>query len=135
MTEIGKVLETFTSDVVGGVYDTIDLTTRYHSAKSSQVAALEAEYREVTARIHELRRRLTKSPPPMQEAEGELTEDQKQRADNLQRCLTMSGRMTACQFDTQGRLTCGGVALKPGDRFDSLQANWDLIDTVTGADA
>jgi hypothetical protein len=136
MSETSKVADTFMAGVVSGVYDTVDLTTKASIAALERAKALEEEYRAISSRIDTAKRNLQLSPPPVEELPpAQLSADQQFRAENSQRCLTMCSRMTACQIDSQNRVVCGGVVLKPGNTFEGLQANWDLIDTVTGADA
>jgi archaellum component FlaC len=131
-----SVMDRFNADVIQPMYETIDLSTRSASQAKAEVNILEKELDRIESEIKKLSRKVNQSPPPVPEAPpAELSPEQKQIADNLQRCLTMSSRMTACTIDSDCRLLCGGVVLKPGNSLTTLQANWDLIDTVTGADA
>ena len=139
--EANRILDTFRSTVVSNVYDAIDLGTREAVERMTRAEKLQVELTATENEVAELRRRLGRSPPPLAESDQPaacLSAEQRQRADNLEKCLTMCSRMSACQVDAgSGRhgLVCGGVSLKPADSFEGLQANWDLIDTVTGADA
>lgn len=139
--ETNRILETFKSSVVSNIYDAIDNTTRQAVEQMTRTEELQVEVYAIESEIAELRRRQGRSPPPRNEsdqASAALSSEQHQRAENLDKCLMMCSRMTACNVDVGNGgngLVCGTVSLKPGDMFDSLQANWDLIDTVTGADA
>jgi hypothetical protein len=138
--EANRILETFKSSVVSNIYDAIDNTTRQAVERMTRAEELQVEVYAIKSEIAELRRRLGRSPllEASDQPSAALSSEQHQRADILDKCLTMCSRMTACQVDVGNGgngLVCGTVSIKRGDMFDRLQANWDLIDTVTGADA
>jgi hypothetical protein len=136
MPEAIQIKEHFLTSVVGGVYDTLDLITTNPLQKIDDLNKLQTQYNDINNLRAELANRLRASPPPSSDLQSaRLTASDENRAEILQKCLNMSSRLSACQIDSQGRLMSGGVALKDGSRFEGLQANWDLIDTVTGADA
>ena len=124
MTEASKLKEEFLSAVVGSVYDAVDMTCREPLEKLKNIIAKKQEISQ-----------LSHSPSATPQTAATLSETQIRRAQDLQKCLNICSRLTATQSDSQGRLVSGGVVLKNGNSFDGLQANWDLIDTVTGADA
>lgn len=136
MSDTTAIKETFLNSVVGGIYDSIDLSTKQALCKLEEQKFLERAYANIGQETQRQRSQLSASPPiPEQQPIARLSDDQENHAENLRRCLNMCSRLTACPIDPQGRLTCGGVVLKDSTTFDGLQANWDLIDTVTDADA
>jgi len=135
------VLEDFRSVISNAIYDTVDLSTKVSHKLRSELDKVNAELESARAEIASLKAQLLSSCGPSLEdfPAPELSLEQKNKADVLSRCVNMTARMTACQCvnQTDGsiRLMCGGMMLKPGDTFDGLQANWDLIDTAVGADS
>jgi hypothetical protein len=137
MVESREVLENLRENVSGKVYDAVDAATKVPIALQQEVDKLKAELAATVSKIHQAQRQLIQSPTT-KVSFGEpavLSEDLQLKSEGLKKCLAMSARMTACQLDANERLVCGGVFLRPGSTADELQANWDLIDTVTGADA
>ena len=136
------VLETFRSQISSSVYETVDLATRVPFALKEELNRVQKEIADTVAEIEELCAELNSGRPSVMIQDlpkAQLTEEQQKRADVLARCLNMTARMTACscadQADGSIRLMCGGMLLRPGDTYEGLQANWDLIDTATGADS
>jgi len=134
MNEASKLKEEFLVAVVGSVYDAVDMTCREPLEKVNKLNSLKLELKNIIAKKTEISQ-LSHSPSATPQTAATLSETQIQRAQDLQKCLKICSRLTATQSDSQGRLLSGGVVLKNGNSFDGLQANWDLIDTVTGADA
>ena len=131
-----KVFDKLNLQIVQPAYDIIDLTTRKASEALTDADNLEANLSKVRIQISDIQKNLQKSPPPLEDTQlVELSAEDRRQAENLKRCLAISSRLTACTIDSDGRLGCGGVRLKSGGTGTELQANWDLLDTVTGADA
>ena len=137
MVEASSVLENLKENVSNKVYDAVDSATKVPLALAQEEKRLRAELASTLNRINQLKRELATSPPTSRSLgdSAVLTGELQARAEGLKKCLAMSARLSACQLDSNERLVCGGVTLRPGITADELQANWDLIDTVTGADA
>ena len=136
------VLEAFRTQISSPVYETVDLATRVPFRLKEELERVNQLIAQTVSEIDELKAELSSGRPSVMVSDlpkAELTNEQKMKADVLARCLNMTARMTACtctnQADGSIRLMCGGMQLRPGDTFEGLQANWDLIDTVTGADS
>ena len=136
------VLEAFRAQISSSVYETVELATRVPFRLQEELDNVNEEIIGTMAEIEELKAELSSGRPSVVVSDlpkAELSGEQKIKADVLSRCLTMTARMTACSCSTQPdgsiRLMCGGMLLRPGDTFEGLQANWDLIDTATGADS
>lgn len=136
------VLEAFRTQISSSVYETVDLATRVPFRLNEELQRVNELIAQTAAEIEELKAELSSGRPSILVSDlpkAELTSEQKTKADTLARCLNMTARMTACtctnQADGSIRLMCGGMLLRPGDTFEGLQANWDLIDTATGADS
>ena len=136
------VLDSFRAQISSSVYETVELATRVPFRLKEELNRVNEEIAQTVAEIEELRAELSSGRPSVMVSDlpkAELSVEQKTKADVLARCLNMTARMTACtctnQADGSIRLMCGGMLLRPGDTFDGLQANWDLIDTATGADS
>ena len=129
-------IENLRSNLSSAVYDTVDKATKLSSEKKAELETLQSELRLTLIEIETLEEELvTQKIPQLELPQANLTSVQKEKAEVLGRCLKMASQMTACNSDGTTRLTCGNVVLKSGDTFEGLQANWDLIDTITGADA
>jgi len=136
------VLDAFRAQISSSVYETVELATRVPFRLKEELSRVSDEIMQTINEIEELKAELDSGKPSVVASDlprAELTGEQKTRADVLARCLNMTARMTACtcanQPDGSIRLMCGGMLLRPGDTFEGLQANWDLIDTATGADS
>ena len=136
------VIDTFRAQISSSVYETIELTTRVPFRLREELSRVNEQIAQTLAEIEELRAELSSGRPSVVISDlprAELSGEHKSKADVLARCLNMTARMTACtcsnQPDGSIRLMCGGMVLRPGDTFEGLQANWDLIDTATGADS
>lgn len=137
MVEASSVIENLKENVSNKVYDAVDSATKVPLALAEEEKKLRAELTATLNRLSQAKRELAASPPSSRSVgdSAVLSGELQAKADELKKCLAMSARMTACQLDSNERLICGGVTLRPGITADELQANWDLIDTVTGADA
>lgn len=129
-----SILEDFRDNVVNRLHDVVDLTTKGTLNKLHDLDALRAQLAELRGKIQVSHEHL-ETPISTEVTNASLNANQEARASNAQRCLAMCARMTSCVVDSSSRLTCGSIQLKQGDCATELQANWDLIDTVTGADA
>ena len=133
-----SVLETFRVSVAHKVYDVVEAATAVPQNLKEEVELLKTELADARSRIQILKDGPTETCPtvaPVMTLDPVLTPELEVRAEHAKKCLTMCSRMTACTIDGADRLVCGGVLLRPGSTPDEIQANWDLIDTVTGADA
>ena len=138
MTTCNDVLENFKTNVAYRVYDAVEAVTSVPLRLKSEAQSLEKELAEVRSRIKALEQGTVDGPVMANEPirlDPALTPDMEVRSENAKKCLTMCSRMTACQAEGTDRIICGGVVLRAGTTADEIQANWDLIDTVTGADA
>ena len=128
------MLDNFHTDIAAPVYDVVELATKVPLEKRAQIAKTDAEIRKVKIQIEALKNRFDQAAVVDQQI-AQLSQAQILKAQFLQNALAACPRMTTCQLNAEGGLLCGGVVLKSGDSRENLQANWDLIDTVTGADA
>ena len=136
MSEVERVLDFFVTGVVSEIYNSVDVATKLSISVQDRRRVLEARYDSVRMQMESIRQNLELGPPqPQEQPQARLPSDHELRSENAQRCVTMCSRMTVCNSDPNKRLVCGGVVLRAGHTFENLQANWDLIDTVTGADA
>lgn len=128
------IFEKFQAEISNSVYDTVDLATKIPNQLEKNLASLESAVNKSKQEIERLKLAFSQ-PTRIDQQRAELSADERDQADFLNKCVAVCPRLTACQLNTEGRLVCGGVALKPGDSAENIQANWDLIDTCTGADA
>jgi hypothetical protein len=129
-----SILDDFRDNVVNRLHDVVDLTTKGTLNKLHELDVLKAQLAELRGKIQTSHQQLT-APISTEVTYASLNAHQESRASNAHRCLAMCARMTSCAVDSSSKLTCGSIQLRQGDSVTELQANWDLIDTVTGADA
>ncbi len=132
-------VENLSTGIATKIYDTVDVSLQRTLGKKSEVDALKSQLVELNYSIEKLKRELqSDSLPEVEFNPPELSEEQVLRAMNLAKSVEMVSRLTATscvqQSDGSYRIMCGNFMLKPGVSYDGLQANWDLIDTATGAD-
>lgn len=127
-------MEKFQTVVSGSVYDIVDLSTQIPRQKKTELEILNSDISKLEHGIEKLKLKF-KQPVEIDQPLAELSLENAAKAEFLKKCLSVCPRMTAVQLNTEGRLVCGGVVLKQGDTAENIQANWDLIDTCTGADS
>ena len=135
MPDSKDIQKEFNELVVSDVFDIVDLATRAPVQQSEAIDSLRTERASLLARLDTLKVRLQQADPVAPHPAATLSPRTQAAAANLQRCLIMCNRMTSSAIDSDGRLLCGGIPLKSVTSANVLQANWDLIDTITGADA
>ena len=135
MPDSKDIRREFDDSVVSDVYNIVDLATRSPVEQSQATDSLRNERTRLLMRVDKLNAWLqqenTEAPTPP----ATLSPRAQSKSANLQRCLIMCNRMTSSVIDAEGRLLCGGIHLKSVTTANVLQANWDLIDAITGADA
>ncbi len=136
MASPDTILEDFRVGVSNKVYDAVETAMATPSELLDECRRLEDELAATLAKIQAAQRELDKTPEDsFPNQNPSLPAELHQKAEDVKKCLNLCMRMTSCTIDPNGKFTCGGVQLKAGAIASDLQANWDLIDTVTGADA
>jgi hypothetical protein len=133
-------IENISSNIASLVFDSAELTTRRAIDKKAEVERLRDELAETRNRIENIRALLesSTSSPNVEFEPPALSGDQSEYASSLSKSVAMLASLTASnphyQSDGTFKMVCGNIPLKSGATFEGLQANWDLIDTATGAD-